>query len=86
MKKLNKHGLTINNLKAASGATGGSSQLHTTITYDRETGDLYTFDLVGENYIRIDDDSILFIADTYRHLTMQEIADRVHDAVTACSC
>ena len=81
--KINKHGLTINNLKAASGATGVSSQLHTQLSYNRETGDIcIASDLIGNNFVVYDDPAIIFITDTYCHLTMQEISDRIYDAVT----
>lgn len=78
--KINTYGLPMRGLKKASGATFSWSG-HTQISYDMETGEVLTRDLIGNNYVVYDDPSVIFICDGTRHLTMQEIADLIMQRV-----
>ena len=80
--KIDKHGLTIRGLKAASGKTYNEprySDWHHDVMYNRETGEVWTDNIYGRNtWQEYNDPSIVRLVKTDRHLTMQDIADEVH--------
>lgn len=86
-KKINTHGLKINGLRRVSGETGGwpaHSGGYDEIFYNRETGDLWTVPQVslGRNSWTVyHDPNVVKVGETAEHMTMQEIADAVADAV-----
>ena len=83
---INKHGLTINGLRQASGATVTGAGMHYNIYYNMTTGDVWTkeypdaggWTLYQTNY---DDDDIIYICDSWAHLTMQQISDMIAEEV-----
>lgn len=87
MGKVNTHGLKIKGLKAASGETGGwapRSGGYTEVFYDRSTGEVWTVNQIslGHNsWTRYHDPDIIKVCETERHLTMQDLADRIAEAV-----
>lgn len=79
--KTDKHGYKINNFRRVSGATVdnllGSSQ----ISYNMATGELFADwhpGSPGNNRTIYSDPSVITIAFTNKHMTMQEIADAVY--------
>lgn len=86
--KTNTYGLTLNNLRKVSGSTANwpiHSGGYTEIFYDIATGDLWSVDQVslgGNSYTQYDSADVVKVCDTNRHLTMQQIADLVHEAVS----
>lgn len=76
---INTYGLTIKGLKKASGETVNWTRgCCTEIFYDRDTGEVWTGDLVSENsWTEYRNPSIIKICTTSRHMTMQEIADAI---------
>lgn len=86
-KQINKHGLKMNGLKAASGWTenyGYYSGQYVQISYDRNTGDVladYHYSLGQNSWTRYHDPAIITVATTADHMTMQEIADAIAQAV-----
>lgn len=89
MAKINKHGLKIDGLKKASGETanyGAHSDLYDEIFYDRATGEVWTkFQCsLGQNsWTEYHDANVVKIGNTQQHMTMQQIADAIWEAVTA---
>lgn len=87
MMKVNTHGLTIKGLKKASGETedyGAFSPTYNEIFYDRETGEVWTkyqSSLGMNTWTEYHDENIIKIGNTQRHMTMQEIADAIWEAV-----
>lgn len=84
---INKHGLVIKGLKAASGETknyGCWSSKYNEIFYDTNTGEVWTVFQVstGHNtWTHYHDDAIIKIRNTSFHMTMQEIADAIYERV-----
>ena len=82
MAKVNTYGLTIKGLKKASGCTedyGFYSGRYSEIFYDRSTCEIRVFDQVSHNSWAVSKDpDFVKICSTYRHMTMQEIADEIH--------
>lgn len=87
MKKINKHGLKMRGLKAASGETrdyGYYSGHYVQISYDTDTGDVltdYHYSLGQNSWTRYHDPAIITVATTADHMTMQAIADAIARAV-----
>lgn len=85
--KLNKHGLKISGLKAASGMTenyGYYSGHYVEIFYNIETGAVwgkYQYSYGQNNWTEYDDPAVIKIGNVSAHMTMQEIADAIRDAV-----
>lgn len=83
MKKVNKHGLTMRGLKAASGETkdcGYYSGHYVQISYDIVTGDImtdYHYSLGQNSWTRYHNPAIITVATTADHMTMQDIADAI---------
>lgn len=83
MATINKHGLKINGLKKASSDTqdyGYYSGKYIEIFYDRESGDVITkfqYSLGQNSWTVFHDDGIIKICNTSKHMTMQEIADKI---------
>ena len=84
---INKHGLKMTGLKAASGATqdyGYYSDQYVELFYNRETGEIWAKHQVslGHNTWTVyDDPAVLKIGNVWQHLTMQAIADKIAEAV-----
>ena len=90
MKAINKHGLKINGLKKASGCTENYwpySGNYVEIFYNKYTGCVwgnFHHDLwYGITSVYADPD-IVMICRTTNHMTMQEIADAIHDRLKNC--
>lgn len=87
MEKVNKHGLTMRGLKAASGETkdyGYYSGRYVQISYDTVTGDImtdYHYSLGQNSWTRYHNPAIITVATTADHMTMQEIADAIARAL-----
>lgn len=81
---INTHDLNLRDLKQASGKTvnwpqgsGGSTQ----IAWNRATGEIITTDHIGDSWTQYEDPDIITICHTDRHMTMQEIADAIAQAI-----
>lgn len=90
MKRVNTHGLKINNLRRVCGETGGwpaNSGGYDEIFYNRETGDLWTVPQVSlgrSSWTEYPNNpEVVKVGETSQHMTMQEIADAVARAVAA---
>ena len=79
---LNTHNIKMHGLKRASGETinYGNTGWHTQISYDMETGDVYTDLLLGESWSEYPPE-VITVCHTTRHMTMQEIADAIARAM-----
>ena len=75
---INTHGLKMHGLKRASSETVNWKirGWHTQISYDTETGDIYTNDHCGENW-SVYPPEVITVCHTDRHMTMQQIADAI---------
>lgn len=79
---LNRHGLKLAGIKAASGTTKNErpySDWHYMVFYNTETDEVWTLETYGQNnwYVYEHNPEIIRIADTRSHYTMQEIADLI---------
>lgn len=86
MKRINTHDLTIKGLKTACGQTADwpcGSGGHTDVYYSQDTGEIWTIDHVGNTWTRYDDPSVITVCSTTTHMTMQQLADLVYQAVAA---
>ena len=87
MAAINTHGLKINGIRKASGNTinwSPRSGGYTEIFYDKSSGDVWTVDQVslGQNsWTAYKSRSIIKVCNTDVHLTMQQIADMIHEVV-----
>lgn len=82
--KINKHGRKIRNLKAVSGATIDNPNGYSQISYDTVTGELMENWHIGNpqtSWTQYHDPDIITVARTSRHMTMQELADAVHQTL-----
>lgn len=80
MKKINKHGLKIRNLKKVSGETSKDSVGYTQISYDMATGELFAdwhYGSSSNSWTEYHDADVITVCNTRRHMTMQDIADEV---------
>ena len=85
MKKVDTHGLTINNLSAVSAATINNPRGYSQIVYDTETGDLLESWHVGhpsESWTSFNSASVIHVINTSRHMSMQALADAVAATVS----
>lgn len=83
--KINKHGLKMVGLKAASGETVNwefNSGGHVQISYNMVTGEIYTDVHIGNSWSEYRNANIITICHTSEHMTMQQIADRIAERVT----
>ena len=80
---LNTHGLRIKGIKAASRETCNwySTGWHTQISYDTESGEIYTSLHLGDSWTQWNDGAVITVCRTTRHMTMQEIADAIARAM-----
>ena len=82
---INNHGLRINGLKKASGCTenyGPYSGSYVEIFYDKSSGDVwgnYQYSIGHNSWTVYNDPDIIKICDASMHMTMQQIADAIHD-------
>ena len=83
MEKVNTYGLKMVGLKKACGETvdWGRSGWKTQISYDQETGEIFTNDHLGECWSEYHDPDIITVCTTTHHMTMQAIADAIREAV-----
>lgn len=88
MAKINTYGYKMHGLKAASGDTknyGYYSGSYVQINYDVSTGDVwadYHYSLGQNSWTEYHDSDVITVCNTSRHMTMQEIADAIVDAIT----
>lgn len=83
-KKVNKHGIKMVNLRKISGETVNNNQGHSQISYDTATGELLETWHVGSadcSWTVYHDPDIIHVCNTRRHMTMQQLADAVQDAL-----
>lgn len=92
MAKINMHGLRIKGIKQASGETANYDAWapeYDEIFYNCATGDVWTvyqYSLGQNSWTEYRDRDIIKIGNTQCHMTMQEIADAIWEAVNArCS-
>ena len=84
---INTYGLTIKGLKRASGNTsnyGCYSPQYDEIFYDRETGEVWTkyqYSLGQNSWTQYNNENIIKVCNTQRHMSMQEIADAIVRAI-----
>lgn len=87
LKKIDTHGLKITGLKKASGETenyGEYSGKYNEIFYNTNTGEVWTefqYSLGRNSWTVYDNPAIIKIGETSYHMTMQQIADAVYEAV-----
>ncbi|MFR2204088.1 MAG: hypothetical protein ACLS6Q_09775 [Christensenellaceae bacterium] len=87
MKKINTHGLKMVGLKKASGSTVNYTDAgwYDEVFYDMGTGEVWTvFQCsLGCNFETVyHDKDIIKICNTDRHMTMQQIADRIAEKIS----
>lgn len=86
--KTNTYGMKMTGLKKASGETknyGYYSDKYVELFYDRGTGEVWTvFQCsLGHNFwTQYHDPEIIKICNASEHMTMQQIADAIHQKVT----
>ncbi len=83
-KGVNKHGIKMTNLREISGETVNNSQGYSQISYDSSTGDLLETWHVGPtgcSWTVYHDPNIIHVCNTCHHMTMQQLADAVRDAL-----
>ncbi len=89
MAKLDLHGLNIKGLKKASGETmnyGPYDSRYDEVFYDISTGEVWTkFQCsLGQNsWTEYHDSNIIKICNATSHMTMQNLADAIYQAVQA---
>lgn len=82
--KVNKHGIKMTNLRAISGATVNNPNGYSQISYDLATGELLEAWHAGDymtSWTQYREPSVILVCKTRRHMTMQQLADAVRDAV-----
>lgn len=85
MKRINTYGIIIKGLRKASGETQNYTDdtRYEEIFYNRETGEVWTkfqCSIGQNNWTQYHDPAIIKICNTSRHMTMQQIADRIREA------
>lgn len=83
-KTVDKHGIKMVNLREISGETVNNNQGYSQISYDTATGELLETWHVGSSdcsWTVYHDPSIIHVCNTRRHMTMQQLADAVRDAL-----
>lgn len=84
MKKINTHGLKIINLRKVSSETVNNPIGYSQISYDKATGELFEVWHKGTpltNWSEYHDPNIIHVCYTCKHMTMQQLADAVAQAV-----
>lgn len=87
MQAINKHNLPMTGLRAAAGETRNSlpaRNCYIQISYDRNDGSILTdfYCSIGQQWwTNYHDGSIITVCTTSAPMTMQEIADRIEQAV-----
>lgn len=87
MAKINTYGITIKGLKKASGNTmdyGEYSGKYDELFFDKATGEVWTVfqcSLGYNSWTEYHDSNIIKLGNITKHLTMQQIADMVKDAI-----
>lgn len=80
---VNKHNLVMRNLRKAAGYTKVINNGRVQIDYDMASGDiLYTWHLSSNEWTEYNNADIIHIVTTRKPMTMQDIADAIHDKVT----
>ena len=82
--KINTHGYKLVNLRKVSGETVNNSLGYSQISYDVTTGELFESWHVGSpltSWSEYHDPNVITVANTRKHMTMQQIADAVRDAM-----
>lgn len=83
--RVDKHGLRIKGLRAASGSTvdwDPDCSAYVQVMYSQDSGEVWTeLHATGSEYSVPHDASAITVADARRHMTMQEIADCIAYAV-----
>ena len=82
---INKYGHKILNIKAVSGYSVDNPNGYTQISYDTSTGELFADWHAGNSettWTDYHDPNIITVAKTREHMTMQQIADAVHAALS----
>ena len=85
---VNTHGLKMIGLKAACQETVNwdpRSGGHTQISYDKSTGEIFATDHIGQSWTVYHDINVVTFHTT-KHMTMQEIADRIAETVAMSMC
>ena len=82
-----RHGMKIVGLRKACSVTKDEppySDWHYQINYDTETGEVWTDCIFGRNtWNQYRESNIITVANTDRHMAMQEIADSIFDCCRA---
>ena len=81
---INKHGIKMVNLRKISGETVNNPAGYSQISYDRATGELLEAWHPGTwatSWTEYHDPDVIHVCNTSRHMTMQELADAVRDAL-----
>lgn len=85
MKKVNTYGIKMLNLRKVSGATVNNPIGYSQISYDTATGELFENWHAGNpmmSWTQYHDASVITVANTSKHMTMQQIADAVYARLT----
>lgn len=88
MKSINTYGLTMKGLRKASGDTQSyrDAASYDEIFYNRESGEIWTrfqHSLGFNSWTQYHDPAIVKICNAQHHMTMQAIADAIHDSLQA---
>lgn len=79
---INTHGLKMNGLRTASGKTYDTPEgLYVEIFYNKDTGEVWAVEQQSGSWGRYKYEGIVRVCGTNRHMTMQEIADEIPDAL-----
>lgn len=83
--KINKHGLKMRGLKSASGDTKNYGRnCYIQISYNTRTGEVltdYHCSIGGNSWTEYHDAAIITIGNTNRHMSMQDIADKIAEEI-----
>jgi hypothetical protein len=82
--KINAHGYKLVNLRKVSGETVNNPLGYSQISYDTKTGELFENWHHGNpltSWTQYHDPDVITVANTSKHMTMQQIADAVRDAM-----
>ena len=82
--KINTYGYRLVNLRKVSGETVNNPLGYSQISYDTKTGELFENWHHGTSqtsWSQYRDPDVITVANTSKHMTMQQIADAVRDAM-----
>lgn len=88
MAKVNTYGINIKGLKKASGATmnyGAYSGKYDELFFDKASGKVWTVfqcSLGQNSWTEYHDSNVIKLGNITEHLTMQQIADMIREAVS----